>query len=205
MKNSAFTLIELLVVIAIIAILAALSMGALAKALERGRALSDAGTLRSIGPLFQRYLSDHDDEMPSNAGTGATTWPEQFHKLATDRKLLISPFDRRPIVDGSNSPVSYGINTNNFDVNAGDFVSPSELVMMTAFAKLSKNKPVFSGTASSNVAVQPATTHGIYRDNSYLNVLFADWHVVPMNYEVEVKDDSSLKGKKHWDPLYRPQ
>src|SRR5438477_239613 len=126
MKKSAFTLIELLVVIAIIAILAALAIPSLAGALERGKATSDANNLRQLGSVFQRYLDDHEDKMFSMSGAAATTpWPQQLYKLLETWKVFRSPFDRRSDNDGNNAPVSYGINSNNFDKYASDFVSPS--------------------------------------------------------------------------------
>ena len=62
--------------------------------------------------------------------------------------------------------------------------------------------PVFIGTISENVAVDPTNTRGLFREGKYLNVLFADWHVVPMRYAEEFADTTSDAGKKHWSPAH---
>jgi prepilin-type N-terminal cleavage/methylation domain-containing protein/prepilin-type processing-associated H-X9-DG protein len=206
--TAAFTLIELLVVIAIIALLAALAIPSIAASIERAKALTDSNQLRSLGQIFERYLSDHDDSLPSLTGAGAgTSWPEQFHKITSDYKIFLSPFDKRQVTNSTGSPVSYGINHNAFGIDRSDINSPSEFMIMAPLAAVgSGSKPVFSGAVSNNVSFQPTNTHGIYRitsTNSYMNVLFADWHVLPMSYQLEFTDTSSVKGKKHWDPKYQ--
>src|SRR3954447_11523568 len=198
-KKSAFTLIELLVVIAIIAILAALAAPGLAKWIENTRATSDANTMRQLGMLMKRYLDEHEDEMPTLSGS-ASTWPEMLHKMSPDLKIFVSPFDKRPIAEGSGSPVSYGINNNNFGKHESQFNSPSELIMFAPVAS-GGGAPQFTGTLGTNVAVTSGTSRGIFKNNMQLNVAFADNHVVPMTIN-DFKDEASVKGKKRWQPEY---
>ena len=205
--KSAFTLIELLVVIAIIAILASLAMQGIFSSIEKARALTDSNQLKTLGEIFERYLTDHDDALPSLSGAGAgTAWPEQFHKITTDYKIFLSPFDKRPVQTTSSSPCSYGINNNVFGLDRWEINSPSELIMMAPVATVGGNlKPVFTGVASTNVTLQPTSTHGTYKitkNGSYLNALYADWHVVPMNYSPDFTDTSSTAGQRHWNPKY---
>ena len=61
--------------------------------------------------------------------------------------------------------------------------------------------PQFTGTLGTNVAVTSGTSRGIFKNNMQLNVAFADNHVVPMTIN-DFKDESSLKGKKRWQPEY---
>jgi prepilin-type N-terminal cleavage/methylation domain-containing protein len=198
-KKSGFTLIELLVVIAIIAILAALAAPGLAKWIENTRALSDASTMRQLGMLLKRYLDEHEDEMPALAGT-TNTWPQMLHKITPDYKVFVSPFDKRPLQDGTGSPVSYGINQNTFGKHDSQFNSPSELFMLAPVAN-GGSKPAFTGTVGQNVAVTSATSAGIFKNHNMLNVAFADNHILPMSIS-EFQDQASIKGKKHWQPEY---
>jgi len=198
-KKSAFTLIELLVVIAIIAILAALAAPGLAKWIENTRATSDASTIRQLGMLLKRSVDEHEDEMPTLAGA-SEAWPQVLHKIVPDLKIFVSPFDKRPTQEGSGSPVSYGINNNNFGKHESQFNSPSELIMLAPVAS-GGGAPVFTGTLNQNVAVTSSGTRGIWKNGQLLNVGFADNHVVPMSYS-DFKDEASTKGKKRWQPDY---
>lgn len=200
MKKSAFTLIELLVVIAIISLLAALAIPQIAKALESGKSASDSNNLHSLGQIFFKYLTDHDDEMPT-LGSG-TVWPDQLHKAGADYKVFKSPFDRRPAVDGTNAPVSYGVNQSTFGLSTSDFLSPSSLIIMGDAATPGPHGAlVFGGNATQNVAITSGTNTGVYRGGTYLNVLYADWHVAPIS-KPNFADTSTNEGKKRWDPVY---
>jgi prepilin-type N-terminal cleavage/methylation domain-containing protein/prepilin-type processing-associated H-X9-DG protein len=204
MKKSAFTLIELLVVIAIIAILAALAIPALTGSIEKARALSDANQLKSMGTIMVRYLSERDDQFPSLTNTGGQSlpWPQALFKLVPDYKVFVSPFDKRAVNEGGNSPCSYGINSNCFDKNASDFATPSQLYVMGPVANSARKggAPSFQGSMSTNVSMTVGNAAGIYKNGTMLNVLFADWHVTPTNYQTEFQDMSSNKGKRHWYP-----
>ncbi|MBR0458170.1 MAG: prepilin-type N-terminal cleavage/methylation domain-containing protein [Victivallales bacterium] len=76
MKKNAFTLIELLVVIAIIAILAAMLLPALAKAREKGRAISCVNNLRQISTIVIQYTMDNEDYIcpQFNDAIGTSDW-----------------------------------------------------------------------------------------------------------------------------------
>lgn len=201
MKKSAFTLIELLVVVAIIAILAALILPAVGRALEAAKATQDGSNLHGLGQVFFKYLTDHEDEIPA-LGIGVT-WPDQLHKQTSDYKIFKSPFDKRPLVEGTSAPVSYGLNQNVFGLSSGDFISPSNLILMsTAATSGAGNRPVFNGVASTNVLVPPGSSCGLFQDRLYVNVLFADYHVTKMHYTSEFTDTGTTRGKKHWVPLF---
>jgi len=199
MKKSAFTLIELLVVIAIIAILAALLLPSIGKSLESAKATADASNLRGLGQVFFKYLNDHEDEMPA-VGSGVV-WPQELHKTTSDYKIFKSTFDRRGAVDGTNAPVSYGVNDKTFGLSTADFRSPTNLIVMANSAtKATNGSPIFSGVASENVSVTSSGA-GVYRGGTFINVLFADWHVQQMTM-TEFSDIGSNKGKQHWEPTF---
>jgi prepilin-type N-terminal cleavage/methylation domain-containing protein/prepilin-type processing-associated H-X9-DG protein len=199
MKKSAFTLIELLVVIAIIAILAALALPQLGRALETAKATQDSNNLHALGQIFFKYLTDHDDEIPVLGG--GVVWPDQLHKVASDYRVFKSPFDKRPDADAGNAPVSYGVNQATFGKSTSDFLSPSSLVIMSNAASQGTRGPVFSGVASQNVAVTAQSAVGVYRNQTFINVLYADWHVQPISHR-DFVDIGSNAGRKRWDPLY---
>jgi hypothetical protein len=129
-------------------------------------------------------------------------WPDQLHKAGADYKVMKSPFDRRRALDTSSAPVSYGLNNKVFGLSTSDFVSPSSLIIMSDAATTGHGgAPVFSGVATDNVSVAPGTNSGVYRGGTFLNVLYADYHVAPLIYR-DYMDVGSLAGKKRWDPTF---
>lgn len=214
MKKSAFTLIELLVVISIIAILAGIALPVFGKVLERGKATSDASNLRQIGIGLAAYLNDNDDQMfplvASDAGGAATTWPAVLQtKYVTNWKVFRSPFDKvtgaRPDPTTAPYPVSYGLNTNVYGVNASKFVSPSQLILMAPHVQPG-NELVFNDNSATNPTLPMPTGNskmGTHNNRSQINALFSDSHVENMNY-VKFSDTSSDDGLKTWYPQGKP-
>ncbi|MGB8168830.1 MAG: type II secretion system protein [Chthoniobacteraceae bacterium] len=214
MKKSAFTLIELLVVISIIAILAGIALPVFNKVLERGKATSDASNLRQIGIGLAAYLNDNDDQMfslvASDPNGVATTWPVALQtKYVTNWKVFRSPFDKatgaRPDPTSPPYPVSYGINTNCFGVNASKFTSPSQLIVMAPHLAPG-NEIVFNDNSASNPTLPLPSgggKRGTHSGRGQINALFADTHVESMNY-VKFSDVSSDEGLKSWYPEGKP-
>ncbi len=211
MKRNAFTLIELLVVIAIIAVLASIAIPVYGRVQEKGRATQCASNLRQLGIGFQAYLNDHDDDMFSKEGSDSGTWPDILHdRYVKSWKTFRSPFDRptgdRPNVEtGDNIPVSYGINSNLFDVNASKFDSPSELIMAAPAVEPSA-EIAFSGRSSQNVLIMPpggARKLGTHVNRNQINVMFCDSHVTSMLFP-EFAKSTAEDGRRRWFPATSP-
>ena len=202
MKRNAFTLIELLVVIAIIAVLASIAIPIYGNAQEKSRATQCASNLRQVGIGIQAYLNDHDDDMFPKSATGGA-WPKQLRdRYVTTWKAFHSPFDKRPQQETGTVPVSYGINSKCFDVNASKFSAPSELIMGAPAVDPS---PVlkFSGTSDKNVEVRPigggGKKFGTHQSRAQINALFADSHVSSVLYNDFAKT-AGEDGKRRWEP-----
>jgi prepilin-type N-terminal cleavage/methylation domain-containing protein/prepilin-type processing-associated H-X9-DG protein len=212
MKKSAFTLIELLVVIAIIAILASIAVPVFNKAMERSKATNCAANLRQLGIGMVAYLNDNEDQMFKKDSSGeadSPTWPVILQtKYVSNWKVFRSPFDRvtgaRPDrVELPGVPVSYGINDNLFDVNAGKFVAPSQLIMM-APALIPAPEIAFLGNSDTNVSLPTPEDAGsgklgTHTNRSQINVLYADTHAVSIPYR-EFASAQDEAGLKRWMP-----
>ncbi len=216
MKKSAFTLIELLVVIAIIALLAGIALPVFQKAQEKGRATNCLANLRQLGLGTQAYLLDNDDQMfpstASGAGSGAAviSWPTTLHdKYVTTWKVFHSPFDIRPVTETVPAPVSYAVNDNTMTLvdpykgSASQFVSPSELILMSADPGKDPKKLDFRAISSGNPTVMPATPGvklGTHSSRGQINVLFADAHASSISW-ADYADSTTPEGVRRWQPL----
>lgn len=202
MKKAAFTLIELLVVISIIAILAAIALPVFSSAQEKARATQDASNLKNLGIGIAAYLNDNDDQMFGKADP--QSWPLTLQKkYVTDWKVFKSPFDKRPEQNRApGAPVSYGINTNLFDVNASKFVAPSELIL-AAPSPTPGPQMVFAGLSENNVDLPmpdgSASKQGTHSSRNMINAVFADAHVSTLTWR-DYSTTSSEAGLRKWWP-----
>ena len=219
--SRAFTLIELIVVLAVIAILMSMVYPMYTSISERAKATKDMSNLRQVGLALQTYLNDKDGVLPAvNAAPGIGTdlipviYPNYIGKT---RKVLQSPFDKRPASETDSAPVSYGINQNMYDLINGNMtrvVSPSSTILiapnygvgstgstlwasLAAAAPYMRNLPVGGGAGM---------TAGPQRNGTQINALFCDLHVETMTFGPSsvlgsFKDTTSDPlGQKHWDP-----
>ena len=228
MKRSAFTLIELLVVIAIIAILAGIALPVFGKVQERARATSCAANLKQIGTGLLAYLNDHDDQLFAKDAKDDSSWPNLLQsKYVPSWKVFRSPFDKvtvdRPDTEKKDEkiPVSYGINEFCFKekatggkkkasdgANTSLYSAPSQLMLM-APAMEDDDLIVFKGDNKSNPQLKKpeppkgdgnsTPKHGTHFNRSQINVMFADWHVTPIQYREFAKSEDE-EGLKRWYP-----
>ena len=216
-KTHAFTLIELLVVISIIAILAGFAMPVFSRAIEKGRATECKNNLGNIGKGILTYMNDSDGTM--FALDSKDSWPTLIQaKYVKDWKSFRSPFDKptatRPAGDTAPVPVSYGLNEKIFDTFEGKWKTSGSALILGAPAidvAVTGKTVVFIADAFSDKQVKiaaPAGDHlGTHGSRDSINVLFADGHVVEMDWGPSTKkgaysDTSSEIGKQRWDPAY---
>ena len=214
-KIQAFTLIELLVVIAIIAILAGLAMPVFSKALEKGRATQCKNNLSNLGKGILQYMNDSDGSMFALASTGDSSWPNLLHaKYVKDWKAFRSPFDKptaaRPANETAPVPVSYGLNDKIFDTFEGKWQVSSSALFLAAPAvdtSVAGKSVAFSKDAMSdqnvNLGTPTGTELGTHGTRQSINVLFADGHVVEMDWIKYIKN-TEPQDMAHWDPMYVP-
>lgn len=202
MRKAAFTLIELLVVISIIAILAAIALPVFSSAQERARVAQDASNLKNLGTGVLAYLNDNEDTMFSRNATEA--WPATLHKkYVTNWKVFRSPFDKvtssRPDKqDDPGVPVSYGLNSNLFDVHASKFASPSELILLAPNPNSQGN---YDGVSEQNVTLSTPSgaKSGTHSNKNQINAVFADAHVANMLWKDYSKTSDEV-GRRRWYP-----
>ena len=105
-RPNGFTLIELLVVVAVIAILAALSMGAIARAMESANTASCKSNIGQIGKAIMVYVKDNDLFLP--AVGPPPRYQYWYHeavlaKYTRDAEVFMCPSKR-------SAAVGYGLN-----------------------------------------------------------------------------------------------
>jgi len=219
-KNShfarAFTLIELIVVLGIIAILMSMVYPMYTSISERARATKDMSNLRQIGLAIQTYLNDKDSILPvikDAPGIGTIANPVIYPTYIDrgGRRVLQSPFDKRPALDTDSAPVSYGINQNMYDLINGNMtkvVSPSSTILiapnygvgpsgstlwtsLAAAAPYVRNLPVGGGAGM---------TTGLQRNGTQIDALFCDLHVETMTFGSASTPGTFKDPTTHWDP-----
>jgi len=205
-KLKAFTLIELLVVISIIALLAALAIPALAKAMEKSKAIADASNMRQLGIGIMAYLGDSDQVLPKkdSADANSLSWPQTLQaKYVTDWKAFRSPFDKRTTAgaDAASQPVSYGLNNNALTttyVDMSKWKSPSTTILVAP----NWDGTNFTGVSGQDVAVTAGSlkpTHQRKDPNTgMVGLLFGDMHVEASVRVVLVTGTAANTSK--WDP-----
>lgn len=96
----AFTLIELLVVIVLVALLATLTLSAVDKYAEKGRAVSCMANLRSLGAGLNLYLADNNALMPTlrlareSKEEDVPVIDNTLDRYVPDKKAFACPSDR---------------------------------------------------------------------------------------------------------------
>lgn len=198
-KNAAFTLIELLVVVAIIAILATLAVPNILGAMETAKANSDVANLSSLGKGLQRYLLDNEDDF-FKSSTTSTTWPTALYKYLNDWRVFHNPFDKRANPTTAPYPVSYGINKNCFDTNAGQWTGPSQLLVMADQRVSTSGANQYQGFSTQNPIIQPGQGMGVFRKEKMINCLFGDYHAVATSV-TDYRDTQSDRGRERWIPI----
>jgi prepilin-type N-terminal cleavage/methylation domain-containing protein len=214
--QSAFTLIELLVVIVMIGILATFAYASYTKAQERARATQDMNNLRQIGLAMQTYLNDNDQVVPpSPTWPGTNAAPVLYPKYLGSRKVLQSPFDKRPSSEATDGtpPVSYAVNSNIYTNTAGNMAAvksaSSTIFMAPNYTGDPSVLASWTGTAGTAPAISPAGGNGTLGPQSngqQINALFCDLHIETMTFGPasrtgSFKDTTSDPlGLKHWDP-----
>ncbi|MFL6583831.1 MAG: type II secretion system protein [Chthoniobacterales bacterium] len=220
--RSAFTLVEMIVVIAIIAALLALAFPAFSRVMERGRVTQDLSNLRQIGIAMQTYLNEHDETLPAaSTWPGTTAAPVLYSKYLSVRKVLQSPFDKRPSAESDTAPVSYSINANMYTTagingNMARVVSASATIFIApSYIGDPRNTASWAGktnAAPNLVAGGVGMTRGTHSNGTRIDALFCDYHTETLpfgpaavvNSFQDAASTSSTnppgQGQKRWDP-----
>jgi prepilin-type processing-associated H-X9-DG protein len=167
--------------------------------------------LSQLGKASVQYMADAGG-MFTSSSTGGETWPRVMEgKYIAGWNVFRSPFDRvtdsRPLAgsDGNAKvPISYGINANLFDRSPDEWADVMEHVIFAApaVAKLPGSAIRWQDDAFSDqncriFAGGGGSAFGTHLDRSFINVLFADFHVERVKCE-DFSDDKSAKGKVRW-------
>jgi prepilin-type N-terminal cleavage/methylation domain-containing protein/prepilin-type processing-associated H-X9-DG protein len=210
----AFTLIELIVVLAIIAILTSMVYPMYTSISARAKSTKDLSNLRQIGIAIQTYLNDNDQILPASATwPGTTVTAVLYPKYIGTRKVLLSPFDKRPSVETDLAPVSYSINHNMYDPSVGisrnmiKVFSPSATFLMAPnYIGNPANAGSWAGTATNAPDLPvgaPAETRGTHSNGTQINVLFCDWHAESLTFAPAATAgtfQNTTLAPFHWDP-----
>ncbi len=173
--QNGFTLIELLVVIAIIAILAAILFPVFQKVRENARRTACLSNEKQLGLALTQYTQDYDEAYPPGVPVPgaryAQGWAGQIYSYVSSTGVYKCP-DDSTAQNGTNSPVSYALNTNAGGKPLAAFQSPASTVLLCeTFGSAAQINLPDEGLSNGATILSPATNGLPDGSNSYFGAL----------------------------------